>query len=351
MRYTRVKKSQIQTQEPPKKASTKDTKSHKYATHVPKNTSPYSTSRTKSKLVNIFLIIFVIIFIITAYKIGQWAYSNIKEGKEHEKLIDEVIKQSDDENVKIDVDFAKLKETNPDVVAWIRIESLGIDYPVLQTTDNEYYLKKDLNKEDSTCGSIFMDYQNNKNFTDNNTVIFGHNLTTGKMFAPLYDAIKDGTQPGQIEITIITEQRKMKYQVFSSYTEKPNVQSIIPGLNELKSYENFINTVKQKTTTTYDIEPRSDKKMITLSTCDTSGRKRAVFHAICIYEALVAAPIPEAPVETPTPEAQSESSNNNTSDEDEDVNTNTTSVYDENEDEQYYSDDEDEDSTTADYLY
>ena len=248
--------------------------------------------RKKSNIIlKIFLFIFIIIFVFTAYKVGQWGYDNIKSEKEYEDLIDEVISEenndndngtengNEDEQGESKVDFAKLKQKNSDVVGWIQIKSLGINYPIVQGSDNKYYLTRTINNKYSKNGSIFMDYQNSKKFDDNNTVIFGHNLVSGKMFAPL-EKIVEGKKGKNVEITIITEQKRMKYKVFSSYKEKPNVTSIVPGLNDAKSYQDYITRMKQKTTVKYNIEPSAENKMITLSTCDISGKKRLIVHAI-----------------------------------------------------------------------
>ena len=123
-----------------------------------------------------------------------------------------------------------------------------------------------------------MDHTNSKDFDDNNTVIFGHNLTAGSMFAPIYDVAKNGTGK-DFDITILTPLKKQTYKIFSSYIEKPNVYSIIPKLNDINEYQKFIDSSKSKSSTTYDISPSTDNKMITLSTCDISGRKRAIIHA------------------------------------------------------------------------
>ena len=76
------------------------------------------------------------------------------------------------ENDKQVIDFEKLKSINPDVVAWIKIDGTTIDYPIMQTTNNEYYLKKDIYNNYEQCGSIFLDYKNNSNFTDKNIVVY-----------------------------------------------------------------------------------------------------------------------------------------------------------------------------------
>lgn len=85
------------------------------------------------------------------------------------------------------VDFESLRQLNPDIVAWIRIEAAGIDYPVVQGEDNEHYLHYTFRGEASIAGSIFMDYRNKGDFTDGKTILYGHNMRDGSMFAGLKD--------------------------------------------------------------------------------------------------------------------------------------------------------------------
>ena len=81
--------------------------------------------------------------------------------------------------------FEKLRETNPDVIGWISIPGTVIDYPIVQTTDNDYYLDQSITGTYLKSGAIFVDFRNSSNWTDRNTVIYGHNMASGEMFAQL----------------------------------------------------------------------------------------------------------------------------------------------------------------------
>ena len=76
----------------------------------------------------------------------------------------------------ISMDFSDLKEINPEIVGWIKGEGTGIDYPVMQADNNSYYLKHLYNGEYNNNGSIFMDYRNSGDFSDKNTVLYGHHM-------------------------------------------------------------------------------------------------------------------------------------------------------------------------------
>ena len=83
------------------------------------------------------------------------------------------------------VDFEKLQGINPQVVGWIYCEGTKINYPVVQGDDNEYYLHYSYEKLEDNCGAIFADAQTAPDFADSNTVLYGHNMNDGSMFAGL----------------------------------------------------------------------------------------------------------------------------------------------------------------------
>ena len=85
----------------------------------------------------------------------------------------------------LDIGLEKLQRENPDVVAWIVIPDTPISYPVLQGTDNAFYLKHNWKKERNSGGSIFMECKNNPDFTDFNTLVYGHRMRDSSMFNAL----------------------------------------------------------------------------------------------------------------------------------------------------------------------
>ena len=128
----------------------------------------------KKWIQNLIMILCIIAFIFFSYKIHNYN----KEEKEQEKLRDNLIEdaiikstpedQTDDEiennNVPIEIDFNVLKNKNKDIVAWIYSEGTLINYPIAQSKDNDYYLRRLLDGTYNQSGTIFMDYKNNSNF-------------------------------------------------------------------------------------------------------------------------------------------------------------------------------------------
>ena len=83
------------------------------------------------------------------------------------------------------IDFAELRKINEDIVAWIQIPGIDVDYPVVHGEDNEYYLHHTFQKEANKAGSIFLPYRNRADFTEQRVIIYGHNMKDGSMFGNL----------------------------------------------------------------------------------------------------------------------------------------------------------------------
>lgn len=130
-----------------------------------------------------------IVRIYMSYREGEQVYEELEEYvREPESTKEPEGEKPSEENSAfpfLQVDFASLQNINPEVIAWIQIPALDISYPVAKGTDNAYYLQHMINGETNKSGSIFMDYHNQEDFTDRNTIIYGHNMRDGSMFGTL----------------------------------------------------------------------------------------------------------------------------------------------------------------------
>ena len=244
-----------------------------------KNENNIHTRKIKNKdsmpkYQKILLSIFVLIFIISGVILIRWYYNVTKADEKYQELSSEVTKVEDEEKV---IDFEKLKNINDEVVGWIKIDGTTIDYPIMQTTNNEYYLRKDIYNNYEQCGSIFLDYKNNSNFTDKNIVIYGHHIKKGIMFADLIK-IYDGSLGNDVIVDIYTPEKTMKFKVFSSYETVPEDYSINTNI-QASNYHEFVNTLKQRSKNDFNTEYTSSNQILTLSTCDSSGKNRILVHA------------------------------------------------------------------------
>ena len=119
----------------------------------------------------------------------------------------------------IDTNIESLKQKNKDTVGFIKVNGTNISYPVLQSSDNEYYLRHSFDNTYSQAGWIYMDYRNDSTLKDRNTIIYGHNMKNGSMFSSLKNILNEDWQKNEDnrKIVFITEQEKAMYEVFSVY--------------------------------------------------------------------------------------------------------------------------------------
>lgn len=243
---------------------------------------------------NILLLVLIFIFLFSFINLFRWIKYNrqasnmaktLKEDCFSENIEIENIRNDNNSNVnKIfqnPIDFNALKEINEDVIGWIRIENTDIDYPIVQAKDNDYYLHRDINKKYSTCGWIFMDYKNTNSFIDKNTVLYGHNIKSGIMFYDL-QKILDNKLGTNITIEIFTPEEKLEYRVYSSYLEEPEDYAIKSNLVEESDVQDYIKEMLGRSSILYNIVPDKTDKLITLSTCDSSGKNRIIIHGVYV---------------------------------------------------------------------
>ncbi|EGP9899719.1 class B sortase, partial [Listeria monocytogenes] len=143
--------------------------------------------KIKSFLGKSLTLVVLVVFLFSGWKIGMELYEN----KHNQTILDDAkavyTKDVATTNVNGEVrdELRDLQKLNKDMVGWLTIADTEIDYPILQSTDNDYYLHHNYKNEKARAGSIFKDYRNTNEFLDKNTIIYGHNMKDGSMFADL----------------------------------------------------------------------------------------------------------------------------------------------------------------------
>ncbi len=169
-----------------------------------------------------------------------------------------------------------LKVQNSDLLGWINIPNTKIDYPVVHTVDNEYYLNHAFDRTYLRAGTIFADYRNKKNLSYNyNTVIYGHNMSSGAMFACISDFFSRGYFNENRYIQIYTENGIYVYKTFSirKIRVDKDVSYITTYFATGEDFVKFCNKqMKASAVKVDDITFNENDKIITLSTCTNAHR-------------------------------------------------------------------------------
>ncbi|MBR3163365.1 MAG: class B sortase [Clostridia bacterium] len=179
------------------------------------------------------------------------------------------------------VDFNGLKSINPDTKAWIKVNGIGLDIPVVQGEDNSYYLKHSFDKSYNVCGWAFADYRNRLDGTDKNIVIFGHNRKDGNMFSKMTEILEQEwyDEAENKNVTFITEGGETTYEVFSIYQIEVEDYYIKTNFRTDEEYQDFLNLIKSRSTKDYNMNLTAKDKILTLSTCGKDNKHRIVLHA------------------------------------------------------------------------
>lgn len=266
----------------------------------------YTKIRRKKGLY-VFLIILLVIYIIyllfSAIILLSWFIDSNQTQKITEELEENIIVEKPKDSAKVElinppvteesdywyyikqnlleVNFTELIQKNPDTVGWVQLPGTNINYPVVQTTDNSFYLSHSYNKESNNAGWVFMDYRNNKEDFDNNTIIYAHSRNDTTMFGSLKNVLTTAWLENRENhlVYLSTPYENTMWQVFSVYTIPSESYYITPKFETEEEYTTFLITLKNRSIYDFNTELNINDKVLTLSTCQDNYGNRVVLHA------------------------------------------------------------------------
>ena len=180
-------------------------------------------------------------------------------------------------------DFGQLHEQNEDIYAWIVVPGTQVDYPLLQSETDNYYLDYNLDHSKGYPGCIYTNQCNRKDFSDYNTVLYGHNMKNLSMFGSLKKYKTEDFYKDHQFFTIYTSECAYRYQIFAYYDVPETDEVYTVGFAPDETFQKFIDKMKQKSYDDTGVNVTKDDHIMTLSTCSTTG-KRFVVHAVRIGE-------------------------------------------------------------------
>ncbi|MBQ7921533.1 MAG: class B sortase [Clostridia bacterium] len=208
-------------------------------------------------------------------------------------MTDAVSKLASGESIEIPVqdnyneDLAKMRARlqslatiNEDIYGWIHVDGTNIDYPLVQGDDNDFYLDHAFTGDPLVIGSIFVDYRNDDMIMRNyNTVFYGHNITSGKMFHDVENFFKDEYFYNKL-IYVYTLDGIYIYEPFAIYQSRYDNNYFKTGFTSFDDFLEFTEKVKGDATKLKDLEFAETDRMITLSTCTNgAATDRYALHA------------------------------------------------------------------------
>ncbi len=253
----------------------------------------------KNIIYKLLIIILIILFSISIYKIIKWNIDNNKTNKIINNIKTEVIESEDNDNTEIikqeegidksdpyfdyikmnmiDVNFHNLKKINNDIKGWIKVNGTNVNYPFVQTNDNDFYLNHTLDKTSNGGGWLFLDYRNNI-FNDKNTIIYGHGRVNKTMFGSLKNILDNNwlNNKDNFVVKLSTENELTLWQIFSVYKIPTTNDYLQIKFDSDSEYETFINKLINRSEYYFNTSINTNDNILTLSTCYNNNYKLVV---------------------------------------------------------------------------
>lgn len=166
-----------------------------------------------------------------------------------------------------EIDFDALSEVNDQVVGWIYCEDTVINYPIAQAEDNDYYLRHLFNGEYNSTGCIFLDCRNSGDFTDRHSIIYGHHLRSGNMFASLMEYKDQTYYEEHPQFLLMTPGQNYVVDVFAGYVANVADEAWTVDFGTEEDFTSWVEKSIEKSCIRSEITPAATDRILTLSTC------------------------------------------------------------------------------------
>ncbi len=226
--------------------------------------------------------IFLIVFIFSAYKIISTLAGYRQAQKAYDGMSTQFVSvatpaptaapdapeaSAPPEVSPINVDFDALKATSADAVGWIYQPDTVINYPIAHTDNNFYYLDHILGGESNGNGTPFIDTLCAGDFSNKNTLIYGHNMNDGSMFASLRNYRDAAYYPEHPVLYISTPEKNYRLELFTGFVTEADSDAYAFQFDEDEQFMHYVETMKAQSTFQSDVTVAADDKLVLLSTC------------------------------------------------------------------------------------
>lgn len=232
--------------------------------------------RSKRRKQLIILLALIVLGFATAVFYYAFEYYNFRRDGQEAQRIAEMMQKIFEEDAEGEyaLQMAREETGNTDIVAYILIADTNIRNVVVQGADNDFYLNRDVFRAHNVNGSLFLDYRNAADFTDPNTIIYGHNVNNGTMFHNLRHYVDPGADAffeGHSYITVLVGGEMLTYEIFSAFITHINfnyVRTEFAG----DQFAEFIAELNRRNTLNTDRYATEHDRVLLLSTCTNISR-------------------------------------------------------------------------------
>ena len=246
-----------------------------------KEKAKHRKKEKKGKSRKIIIAILTLILVISIAYITYYFYNQHKEKQDNQDILDNIeidISQVTEKTTERMLQIRELQKENEEVIGWLEIEGTKINFPVLQGTDNEYYMKHTYKKEFSNDGSIFLDKDYKWEPPSSNLLIYGHNNKNGNMFQDLLKYQEESYYKEHPFIRFTTEKSDDTYEIISAFNSRVYYKSeqnvfryyYFVNAETEEEYNEFVNNCKSSSIYDTGKTATYGKQLLTLSTCEYS---------------------------------------------------------------------------------
>jgi len=259
-------------------------------------------SRIKIGVSCIIALVCVVGICYSGYKIYEWTTDSISTGDQTEIINDAATTREIDDSANtqiissgeaddapywkylhtklIDVDFDELRKINNETAGWIQLGGTNINYPYVQTSNNDFYLKHSFDRSYNTAGWVFEDFRNKNDGSDKNLILYAHGRNDGSMFGTLRTILTNGwrNNSNNYIVRTATDSDSSLWQVFSVYRIAVTTDYIQTSFSSDAEFQKFADMLKARSVQDFGANVSGSDKILTLSTCYNS-KERVVLHA------------------------------------------------------------------------
>lgn len=240
----------------------------------------------KRWIYNIAILFFLGVMIFSLWNLIPLLIQDHRDNETQKEMVQMVEKkQEDDKTVALEPDWKKLQESNPDIIGWIYIPDTVINYPIVQSKDNSYYLNHSSLKDVNTIGAIFLDFNASSDLSDFHSIIYGHSvINSSAMFSQIKEFCDEDFFKEHPYLYLLTPEQNYRCDIvaLTKTTSESFLYQI--GFSGAEDQEAFLERMMSEASLSRETDDLSaDDSIVTLSTCDIAygldSDKRILLHA------------------------------------------------------------------------
>jgi len=214
----------------------------------------------RKKIRGVLVIVFIAVICYSGYRIWDIQASYKQEEAMHSAVLEYKPRQDDIANQNV----IDLKAEYPDAVGWLTVPNTRIDYPFVQSKDNGYYLRRNINGSYAVAGTLFLDYRCSQEFTSQNIIIYGHHMKNGSMFGTMKSFNDKAFFETNRQGTVYLPDKTLALEFFAYLVINPNTEKEIYNVVLSDTYHDYV----RKNARHYrDTALKEGDRIVTLSTC------------------------------------------------------------------------------------